>query len=479
MRISEIVETCARHATSHLASISADGSEQRVSFPVLAAAARDLADRLRAAGLRPGQVIGLHAENGIAWVVWDLAAIEAGAVIRAYPTTSTFCALDRIETDDLALLVTDRGVGAHIAPLSPEAFEPAMLRLQAPADPRRDLHSIVYSSGTTGREKRLMISREGASAALSWVQKTFEIGPDDRHIVFLPLPNFQQRQQVYICLLTGADVTLCDYQQVMRVMRRVKPTFLLAPPALYDNMLSVAEATGGVASLAGLFGGAIRFMITGMAPIRRHVVEAYAQAKMPLLEGYGLTEGGIIACNTLDGNRLGTVGRLIDPACFSIAETGEVLIRQTHPLSLGYLGDDDLNAATFSADGAIRTGDLGRLDDEGYLTLVGRLKDLIILPSGRKLHPGDLEQALLQVEGVSDAVVVDHGSAITAVLNVSEGVSEGAIRADLRLQEGAIDASGAINRMVFTDLPLSTNPIFNTANMKLNRALVRRHFLGD
>lgn len=479
MNLSEVVEDCARHATSYLASVSADGGERRLSFPDLAAAAADLAARLQGAGLKPGQVIGLQADNDIDWVIWDLAAIKAGAVTRAYPTTATVNALERVEADDLALLVTDRGTGAHAAPLSPAGFEPDMLRRQAVADPRADLHSIVYSSGTTGREKRLLISRAGASAALDWVQTTFAIGPEDRHVVFLPLPNFQQRQQIYICLAQGADVTLCDYQQVMRVMRKVKPTFLFAPPALYDNMLSIAEATGGAASLATLFGGAVRFMITGMAPIRPHVAAAYAEAKMPLLEGYGLTEGGLIACNTIDKNRLGTVGRLVDPQAFSLSEEGEVLIRQKHPLSLGYLDDDDLNAATFGSDGEIRTGDIGRLDADGFLTLEGRLKDLIILSSGKKLHPGDLEQALLQAEGVLDAVVVDHGSVITAVLNAASGISEADIRADLRRRNTAIDVAGAVSRMIFTDLPLSTNPIFNTANMKLNRALVRRHFLGE
>jgi long-chain acyl-CoA synthetase len=216
-----------------------------------------------------------------------------------------------------------------------------------------------------------------------------------------------------------------------------------------------------------------------MAPIKAKVLAAYWEAGLPLLEGYGLTECGIIACNTPEHCRPGTVGRLVDPDSFSQTAEGEILIRQSHPLSLGYLGADDLNAETFLPDGSVRTGDVGRLDADGFLTLEGRVKDMIPLPSGRKLHPADLEQLLLQVPGVEDAVAVDNGAGVTAVLNVSGAATKAEIRAALRAMPASLDAAGAVTDIIFTDIPLTANPLFSTANMKLNRRLVGRHFLGQ
>jgi long-chain acyl-CoA synthetase len=479
MNLEEIVESCATHSESVLTSMGPDGSTRKVTFGALRTMALDLAARLSRGGLAQGHVVGIQAENSIDWVVWDLAIAHLRAVLRPYPSHHEFEAGERIAAHSLALLVSDREVHRarpHVSPVEWDGFQPDMIDASAPRSIEPDLHSIVYSSGTTGREKVLLISRKGASAAVTWAYRDLDLGPQDRHLIFLPLTGIQQRNQVLTCLHVGADVILCAYQRTMPAIRAYKPTFLLGPPAIYENMLSVAES-GGL-SLSELFGGQVRFLVTGMAPIRPRVMAAYWDAGLKLLEGYGLTECGIIACNTGEHCKVGTVGRPIDPAGFSISPEGEILVRQRQPLSLGYLDADDLNAETFAPDGRVRTGDMGRLDEDGFLILDGRIKDMIILPSGKKLHPGDLEHMLLQLPGVEDAVAVDNGNGVTAVLNVAEGTSEQDIRKGLRGAGGSIDAASAVTQVIFADIPLSRNPIFATANLKLNRRLVGSHFLG-
>jgi len=482
MVLEEVAEYCGAHPGSRLTCLGPDGRTRELGFAELQATVLALADRLAAGGLRAGHVVGLQAENAIEWVVWDLAVARLRAVLRPYPAHHHFDAAERIATDGLALLVSDRPdhlAAAHAVSLSSEDFDPAAIDVLAPRRPEPDLHSLVYSSGTTGREKVLMISRAGAVAAIRWFLTAFDFGPEDRHLVFLPLANFQQRQQVYACLFQGVNLGLCSYDRAMPATRALKPTFLVAPPALYENMLSIAES-GAVLTLPQLFGGEIRFMITGMAAIRARVMDAYWAAGLKLLEGYGLTECGIIACNTPDRRRPGTVGRLLDPEAFSLSADGEILIRQRHPLSLGYLDDEALNRSIYREDGTVMTGDIGHLDEDGFLVLDGRLKEMIPLPSGKKLNPADLEQVLLQLPGVADAIAVDNGAGVTAVLNVTEQTSDLAIRTALRgVAGGGLDAAGAVNQIIFTDIPLSANPLFSTANMKLNRALVSRHFLGS
>jgi long-chain acyl-CoA synthetase len=479
MNIRQVVEYCGQHPGSLVNWAAPDGTARQLTYAELQTTVLALVDRLGAGGLGPGHIIGIQAENSLDWVIWDLAAAHIGAALRPYPSHHQFDAASRIAEHGLALLVSDRPEhlgGPHVAAVAALEIGPSVVDASAPRSDQPDLHSIVYSSGTTGREKVLMISRPGAETALRWLCSSFELGPDDRHLVFLPLTSLQQRQQIYGCLYRGVNLTLCPYQRAMPTIRSSKPTFLVAPPALYENMLSVAESTG--MPLADLFGGAIRFMITGMAPIRRPAMTAYWKAGLKLLEGYGLTECGIIACNTLEECRPGTVGRPIDPASFSLSPEGEVLVRQPHPLSLGYLGADDLNSATYAPDGTVMTGDIGHLDQDGFLVLDGRIKDMIILPSGKKLHPGDLEHILLQLPGVEDAVAVDNGNGVTAVLNVMGEATHDTIRAGLRMIDGPIDAAGAISQIIFADVPLTRNPAFTTANMKLNRRLVGQRFLG-
>lgn len=479
MRIEEVANSAARHAQAHLTWMPPEGPEQRISYPELSARALDLADRLTAAGLAAGQVVGIQAETSIDWVVWDLAVAKVRAVLRVYPAQHQFDAAEKLAEDRLALLISDRvGAGSPATPIAPADFDPAKVAKGAPVSESADLHSIVYSSGTTGREKVLMISRSGAAAALNWFNPTFRIGPGDRHIVFLPLSGYQQRQQIYACLETGVDVILCGYQRIMHAIRAHKPTFLIAPPALYENVLSVAMPGVAGAELPDMMGGAIRFMVTGMAPIRRRVMDAFWAAGLTLLEGYGLTECGIIACNTPDRIKVGTVGPPIDPGALSFSDEGEIIVKQVHPLSLGYLGDEELNRTIYRDDGAVMTGDVGHLDADGFMILDGRVKDMIVLPSGKKLHPGDIENLLVQIPGIEDAVAVDNGGGVTAVLRNGGEMTDKLVREALRRMDSPIDAAGAVSQIIFSDLALNGNPMFSTANMKLNRRKVAEHFLG-
>lgn len=482
MGVEHIVESCRRHSRSGLTHMDAEGRSTRVSYGELGATAAALADRLAGGGLRAGQVVGIQAESCIDWVAWDMACARLRVVLRVYPAHHRFDAAERVRDDGLALLLSDRPEHAgapHVSALQVEAFDPGAIGASAPSSGRADLHSIVYSSGTTGREKVLMISRAGASAAVDWFRQAFDVGEADVHVVFLPLSGFQQRQQIFVCAQTGTEAVLCDYRQVMGAIRQHRPTFLVGPPALYENLLSVAQPGLPGAELGDLLGGRIRFMVTGMAPIRPRVMDAYWAAGLALFEGYGLTECGIIACNTPERRRAGTVGPLIDGDSFSLGDQNEIVIRQRHPLSLGYIGDDELNRSVHREDGAVMTGDVGYLDADGYLVLNGRVKDMIVLPSGRKLHPGDLELLLLQLPGVEDAVAVDNGAGVTAVLKMSGERSDRAIREGLRRLDAPVDAAGAISQIVFSDVALNANPAFSTANMKLSRALVARHFLGE
>lgn len=496
VKLSELTDRYAQNTSSVLIEIDTAGARTELSYAALAERVATRAAELEKAGVVAGNVIAIRARNGIDWVVWDLAALGVGAVLQALPDELPLGDLDEFgERHGLALFVTDQPgaddpgwVVATAAPLDGRAA-----RAGARVAHEAGLHSLVYSSGTTGGLKGLRISGPGTEYVINRFLDCFPISAADRHLIFLPLANYQQRLSVYCCLWTGADLVLAPYQRVFGALRAESPTFVIGPPIFYDAVLQLFGKAGGGASLGEFLGGKVRFMITGMAPIRRSVLEAYWSAGIKLLEAYGMTESGMIAWNTEEdgGHRVGAVGRLIDPESVEFQPDGELHIRRAAPLSLGYFGvDGEIAAQTFRPDGAIATGDFGVLDEDGFLTLLGRRKDLIALGSGRKVHPAEIEALFAGAPGILELVVVPgpRGAVLGAI--VTPDPATAAAAGDAGEPAGATDAVAErirevnarlepyqrIASVVLREQPLGGDRAFLTANMKLSRPAAAAHF---
>ncbi|MEI5100728.1 AMP-binding protein [Streptomyces sp. PmtG] len=286
-----------------------------------------------------------------------------------------------------------------------------------------------------------------------------------------------------MCLWLGADLVLAPYQRVFQAVRKESPTFLIGPPVFYDTLLQLHVKSGGGASLADFLGGRVRFMITGMAPIRRETLDGFWERDIALLEAYGLTETGMVAWNTPGDHRVGTVGRLIDPEAVTFLDDGEVLINRPAPLGRGYFftDGDDTAAEIFKPDGTILTGDYGRLDEDGFLTLIGRKKDVIALGSGRKVHPAEVEAAFAGVEGVSEIIVVPTPQsgrlgAIVTPSDPGDTALRAAIEKGVEAVNAALDPHERVMSLVFSATPLRSDASFMTANLKLSRARAAAHF---
>ncbi|MER5302444.1 AMP-binding protein [Streptomyces lasiicapitis] len=486
MNLAGLLDRSTHHTTARVVDIDISGKRRELTQSELTALARTRADQLTAAGVRPGHVIGIRAGNSIDWLAWDLAAIATGARLKAFGDTTeiddprAFIARHR-----LALLIADEPVPADTpAVVRPGgAPAPGAVAADAVVVDVDDLHSLVYSSGTSGRLKGVEISAKGTEYVINRFIESFGITERDRHLIFLPLANNQQRLSVYLCLWLGADLVLAPYQRVFQAVRKEGPTFLIGPPVFYDTVLQLYVKSGGGASLGDFLGGRIRFMITGMAPIRRETLDGYWSRDVPLLEAYGLTETGMVAWNTPDRHRVGTVGQLMDPESVTFLDDGEVIITREAPLGRGYFDTDgDLSAeGIFRPDGSILTGDYGRLDDDGFLTLVGRKKDAIALGSGRKVHPAEIEAAFAGVDGIAEIVVVPtpRSSRLGALITPADP-EDTALRAHIEKQveevNATLDAHERVMSLVFIATPLRADPSFMTANMKLSRARAAEHF---
>ena len=166
----------------------------------------------------------------------------------------------------------------------------------------------------------------------------------------------------------------------------------------------------------GALGGRMRVMITGMAPIKRSTLELFALMQLPLYETYGLSECGSISLNVPSAHRIGSVGRLLPGVEVTLAGDGEIIVRREHATTRGYFAcAEGEHERTFLGENRVATGDIGRFDEDGYLYLVGRKKEIIITRGGEKIHPEAVEAEIDACPDVAKSVVLGGGDLATLV----------------------------------------------------------------
>lgn len=477
-------------------------------------------ERLSAIGVKPGMCVGISARNCYEWVVYDLALIELRAVSVAF--TDDFAqtpAADLIEKYSLSLLLT--GPGGHqnddagslpILSIDSEAqnYRGQIVARDFPVDENFTTPALIFSSGSAGGLKGLVLNRFGIEATADAFAQAIGPRPDDLFLLFLPLSNYQQRIMYYAAFWYAVDLILTDPTQLFRALKNLHPTILIAPPALYEGVETqydnqpawkrrLADTAAKLAHMlphVGLrkavartiykrvheaFGGRMRFMVTGMAPIKRSALKLFERLQLPVFETYGLIECGSIAINLPGAARLGSVGRLLPGVNVELAEDGEIIARREAPIALGYFEcAEGENERTFLGANRIATGDIGYFDDDGYLYLVGRKKEVIITSGGEKIHPEVLESEIDACPDVGKAVVLpgSDSSPLTAVVlpkDPQDAMARARIEQFVQKMQGG-RMSPKVGKLIFTDICFSTDNGFLRPNLKLHRRNIARHF---
>jgi long-subunit acyl-CoA synthetase (AMP-forming) len=462
--------------------------------------------RLRALGVRAGCRVGLCAPSHYAFMAWDLACIALGCVSVTLPNERPAADADLgalIERYRLALLAIDpawRPAGteamARLVDIDPGFAAPGPARALAPvpADDRAGTHSLVFSSGTTGRTKGLVISAAGTEHLLGLYHDAFGVAPGERFLTFLPFANYQQRMIYYFCLWHGVDFVSVPFPQLFAGLKKHAPTFVIAPPILYESLHTLARASVGAqrtddagalrAKLHELTGGNVRYLITGMAPIRRATLDFFWASGISLYEAFGITEAGMVAWNKPGATRVGTVGRPAEAGSVRLSDEGEVIVTRPALLSFGYFESSEEDArTTFVAADAVATGDIAAFDAEGYLSVIGRKKDAIITKNGEKFHPEPIESALHRDPRVHVAVVLaSERAGLAAVISTRHHADAGALaalRAHVETVNADLPAQQQVRQLVFTDRDFTVENGLRTRNLKLNRRAIAATFLAD
>jgi long-chain acyl-CoA synthetase len=365
------------------------------------------------APLTAPQVAYQLADSGARWVVVSSAEQLAKVceVHAQLPALEGIVAFDSVSAPDRApkvltwngLVMRGRQTAAEFGPKQRE------LERVLGAD---DLAALMYTSGTTGEPKGVMLTHGNL---VSNATATYQALPPGRHDVlmsWLPYSHIYARLcDHYLSILSGCVVALSEgLEHLVTNLKEVQPTHMTGVPRFYEKVWeSVEQYPDEERSrrLKDIFGPRIKWLSAGGAPLPTHVAEGFWKYGLKLLQGYGLTESSpVITFNTTENNRIGTIGRAISGVEVKIAEDGEILSRGPHIMK-GYWKKPEATAEAIDSDGWLHTGDLGAIDGDGYVTITGRKKDLIVLSNGKKVAPALIESLLLADELIDQAVV--HG----------------------------------------------------------------------
>ncbi len=329
----------------------------------------------------------------------------------------------------------------------------AELRARREAVKPEDSFTFIYTSGTTGPPKGCVLSHGNYAAMMDMLKEVGQIDDDEVIYLYLPLAHAFALLIQLAAFDLGATIAYFggDTKQIVGELMEVKPTYLPSVPRIFEKIYTLAnaalqakppeeqeEAQRAIAlgmkvrelqakgeavpaeleepfkeadeklfsNVRAIFGGNVRHAVTGAAPIAKEILEFFWAAGIPVLEGYGMTETATAAtvC-TVEDHKFGTVGRPFPGVEVKIASDGEVLIKGPN-IFQGYHNNADASFGSVE-DGWLHTGDLGSLDEDGYLSITGRKKDIIITAGGKNITPANLENDLKQCRWISQAVM--HG----------------------------------------------------------------------
>ncbi len=407
---------------------------------------RRVAGRYRGAGLEPGDRIVVSAAASVELVVAHVAALRAGLVVvpvngayterevaqLAHDCRPAAAVADRAPMGTWVEAAAGRGVVVCGPDVALPEHDPGALDRSA----GDDVAMLCYTSGTTGVPKGARLTHRNLLAGAEALRVAWRWSPDDRLVLALPLFHMHGLGVgLHGTLLAGASAVLVprfDPGAVLDAARDEHGTLFFGVPTMYDRLAASPRAR----ELA-----ALRLCVSGSAPLPSALFGRLASgAGITVLERYGMTETLMNVSNPYDGERrAGTVGFPLPGVDLRLADDGEILLRGPNVFP-GYWERPEADAAAFSpdADGDawFHTGDVGAFDDDGYLSIVGRAKELII-SGGFNVYPREVEDVLRAQPGVADVAVIgvpseEWGEVVTAVV-----VADGAIDTDALLAAAA------------------------------------------
>ncbi len=431
-----------------------------ITWRELAGDVHRAAAALQQLGVSAGDRVVQVCENRYEWIVADLAILHLGAIDVAvhavlsgpqiaYQVRDSGAKLVIVSTDEQATkLAAQRGslpkelvflgldtvtrppLELRLRPLSRLMEEIStdeaekLIELHAASVKPEDLATILYTSGTTGDPKGVMLTH--ANLVTNAVTSSRNLGktPDDVMLCWLPLSHiFARTCNLYAWLEAGCEFVLAKNRDTVLADCAVnRPTLFTGVPYFFEKVhrhLAEAGLDDTPGSLRALLGGDIRICVSGGAALSNYVAEFFEAQEIPILQGYGLTESSpVISMSTEKDYRLGSVGRPLADVDVRISADGEIVTRGPHVMAGYWQKPEDTAEAV--QDGWLFTGDLGHVDNDGFLWITGRKKELIVTAAGKNVAPVGLEALLCEDPLIMQAMIVGEGRNYLTALIVPE-----------------------------------------------------------
>jgi long-chain acyl-CoA synthetase len=406
-----------------------------------------------------------------------------------------------------------------------------------------DPYTFIYTSGTTGPPKGCVLSHGNYRSVLDMCEEIDALESEEIVYLYLPLAHSYALLIQLLAVDLGSTIAYFggDVKQIVVELNEVQPSYLPSVPRIFEKIYTLVTSNGDPAQIKGAtqvglkvralraagqdvpaelqqhydaaeealfknvrqaFGGRLKQANTGAAPIAKEILEFFYACGVPVLEGYGMTETSTVSTTqTIERHKLGTVGFPIPGSEVRIAEDGEVLLKGPH-IFQGYYKMQDESWGTI-VDGWLHTGDLGSLDEDGFLSITGRKKDIIITAGGKNLTPANLENDLKQSRWISQAVM--HGDrrpypvalltldpeelpALRGQVGIEEELDAAALAEHPKVHEliqGVLDDVNAnyaqveqIKKFVILDHDLSQETGELTPTLKVKRNVVNEKYAG-
>ncbi|MEU6577303.1 AMP-dependent synthetase/ligase [Streptomyces sp. NPDC046805] len=521
--------TAARHPEA--VALRTPGNAVTVTWAEYADRVRDTAAALAALGVRRGDTLALMMTNRPEFHFLDTAAHHLGAAPFSVYNTAAPQQIAHVLRDagcriavceeQFAALLTEACADTQVERvLCVDGKPDGTLPLdEVVADPDfdfdaawqavhpDDLLTLIYTSGTTGEPKGVELTHGRMLFTVEAANQVIEAGVDDRIVSFLPAAHVADRfASHYLPSVHGTQVTcLADARQLPSVLPEVRPTVLGAPPGFWRKIMEALTSyapqepdSRRLSAAAGL--DAVRFAFAGAAPISDEILDFFHRLGVPLGDVWGMSEIGAPGVMQPSGaHRRGTAGKPLPGLEVTLAEDGELLIRGGSVMR-GYHNKPELTAEALDADGWLHTGDLAEVDDDGYVRIVGRKKELIINDRGKNMSPTVIEDTVLACCPLAEhAVVIGDGRKyVVALIALSPPVAEdfakqhglpadpAVLAADPRLraalEEGVAQANAKLSRVEqvkkFAVLPEYWTPGSDvlTPTLKVRRAPIARRY---
>jgi long-chain acyl-CoA synthetase len=408
-------------------------------------------------------VVPIYQTNSPEECLWVIADSGANTIVCENQSQLEKIAAIRDQAPSLrTMIVMDPPAGQGEPPLEAvslaevrergRARSPQELEQRRAAVKQEDPFTFIYTSGTTGPPKGCVLSHGNYAAMVDMIKEVGQIDADEVVYLYLPLAHSFALLVQLATFDLGATIAYFggDTKQIVAELMEVKPTYLPSVPRVFEKIYTLAQSALAAQppeeqerakaavklgmkvrelesrgeplppelaepfkeadeklfkNIRAIFGGEVRHATSGAAPIAREILEFFWAAGVPVLEGYGMTETATAAtvC-TIEDHKFGTVGKPFPGVHVKIADDGEILVKGPN-IFQGYYNNADASFGSVE-DGWLHTGDLGSLDEDGYLTITGRKKDIIITAGGKNITPANLENDLRQSRWISQAVMI-------------------------------------------------------------------------